>query len=102
LKEGNHLRESHIRHRCTSQDRRGNQGRAGFYPAGCKEAEGFMGLYFLGNRSTGKGMTIVMWNTEADMTAGESSGFYREQVAKVAPLLSGATTMEHYEVSVKG
>jgi heme-degrading monooxygenase HmoA len=67
-----------------------------------KKQKGFKGLYYLGNRSTGKGMVIVLWNTEADMTAGESSGFYREQVAKVAPLLSGAPTMEHYEVSVKG
>jgi heme-degrading monooxygenase HmoA len=47
-------------------------------------------------------MVIVMWNTEADMMAGESSTYYKEQVAKVAPLLVGSTTMEHYEVSVKG
>jgi heme-degrading monooxygenase HmoA len=46
-------------------------------------------------------MVIVLWNTESDMTAGESSGFYQEQVAKEMPLLSGPPTMEHYEVSVK-
>jgi heme-degrading monooxygenase HmoA len=67
-----------------------------------KKQKGFKGLYHLGNRSTGKGMVIVLWNTEAEMMAGESSTYYREQVAKVAPLLSGAPTMEHYEVSVKG
>ena len=67
-----------------------------------KKQKGFKGLYHLGDRNTGKGMVIVLWNTEADMTAGESSGFYREQVAKVAPLLAGAPTMEHYEVSVRG
>jgi heme-degrading monooxygenase HmoA len=67
-----------------------------------KKQKGFKGLFFLTNRDTGKGMVIVMWNTEADMTAGESSTYYKDQVAKVAPLLSGAPTLEHYEVSVKG
>ena len=67
-----------------------------------KKQKGFKKLLFLVNRNTGKGMAIVMWNTEADMTAGESSAFYREQVAKVAPVLAGPTTMEHYEVSVQG
>jgi heme-degrading monooxygenase HmoA len=67
-----------------------------------KKQKGFKGLFHLGNRDTGKGIVIVMWNTEADMMAAESSGFYRQQVAKVAPLLAGPTTMEHYEVSVQG
>lgn len=67
-----------------------------------KKQKGFKGLFFLVDRKTGKGMSIVMWNTETDMTAGESSGFYREQVAKVVPFVAGPTTMEHYEVSVKG
>jgi heme-degrading monooxygenase HmoA len=67
-----------------------------------KKQKGFKGLFLLGDRKTGKGMTIVLWNAEADMMAGESSGFYKEQVAKVAPLFAGAPTMEHYEVSVKG
>ena len=67
-----------------------------------KKQKGFKGLFHLVNRNTGKGMTIGMWNTEADMMASESSGYYREQVAKVAPLLSEPTTMEQYEVTVRG
>ena len=67
-----------------------------------KKQKGFKRLLFLTDRNTGKGMSIVLWNTEADMTAAESSGFYREQVAKEAPLMAGAPTMEHYEVSVQG
>jgi heme-degrading monooxygenase HmoA len=67
-----------------------------------KKQKGFKGLFHLTNRNTSKGMVIVLWNTEADMTAGESSGYYREQVAKLVPLLAGPPTMEHYEVSVKG
>ncbi len=67
-----------------------------------KKQKGFKNMFVLVNRSTSKGMVIGLWNTEADMTAGESSGFYREQVAKVVPLIAGSPTMEHYEVSVKG
>jgi heme-degrading monooxygenase HmoA len=67
-----------------------------------KKQKGFKGLIYLTNRKTGKGMSIVLWNTEDDMKAGESSGFYQEQLAKEMPFLSGPPTMEHYEVSVKG
>jgi heme-degrading monooxygenase HmoA len=67
-----------------------------------KKQKGFKGLLYLIDRKIGKGMVIVLWNTENDMTAGESSGFYQEQLAKEMPLLSGPPTMEHYEVSVKG
>jgi heme-degrading monooxygenase HmoA len=67
-----------------------------------KKQKGFKSWFMLTNRNTGKGIVIGMWNTEADMTANESSGFYQEQIAKVAPLLTGPPTMEHYEVSVKG
>ena len=67
-----------------------------------KKQKGFKGLFYLTNRNIGKGMVIVLWNTEADMTAGESSGFYKDQVAKVAPHLAGPPTTEHYEVGVKG
>jgi len=70
-------------------------------PAAKKE-KGFKGMLHMGNRDTGKGMVIVMWDTEANMTAGETSGFYRAQVAKVASLVAGAPTMEHYEVTVQG
>lgn len=67
-----------------------------------KKQKGFKGLFYLTDRKAGKGMVVVLWKTEADMTAGEASGFYREQVAKEMPLLAGAPTMEHYEVSVEG
>ena len=67
-----------------------------------KKQKGFKGLFNLMDRKAGKGIVIVLWNTEADMTAGETSGFYREQVAKAASLLASPPTMEHYEVAVKG
>ena len=67
-----------------------------------KKQKGFKNLFNLTNRDTGKDIVIVLWNSEADMKAGESSGYYREQVAKMAPLLAGPPTTEHYEVTVQG
>ena len=67
-----------------------------------KKQKGFKGLLNLTDRKSGKGIVIVLWNTEADMTAGEKSGFYQAQLAKEMPLLSATPTMEHYEVTVKG
>jgi heme-degrading monooxygenase HmoA len=67
-----------------------------------KKQKGFNNLLYLTNRSTNKVIVIVQWNTEADMTAGESSGYYQEQVAKMMPLLVEKPAMEHYEVSVQG
>ncbi len=64
-----------------------------------KVEKGFKGLYFLTNRETGKGMTISFWDTKDDMTAAEESGYYRDQIAKLLPLLSGPPVKEHYEVN---
>jgi heme-degrading monooxygenase HmoA len=67
-----------------------------------KKQKGFKGFLDLGDKNTSKGILIVLWDSEADMKAGESSGYYREQVAKVAPLLAAPPTMEHLEVYVQG
>ena len=67
-----------------------------------KKQKGFKGSLGLTNRDARKSITISLWDTQADMTAAETSGFYRDQLAKVAPLLTGAPTMEHYEVTVQG
>jgi len=65
-----------------------------------KQQKGFKGLYLLGNPKTGKGLTISLWDTEADMTAGEASGYYQQQVAKFKDIVSGPTVREAYEVSI--
>jgi heme-degrading monooxygenase HmoA len=66
-----------------------------------KQQKGFKGLYVLGDPKTGKGLSITLWDSEADMTAGETSGFYQQQVAKFKDVLSGAPVREAYEVTVK-
>ena len=65
-----------------------------------KQQKGFKGLATLVDRSTGKGITISLWETGADMQAGEASGYLKEQYAKAMPTLAGPPTTEHYEVAV--
>jgi heme-degrading monooxygenase HmoA len=66
-----------------------------------KQQKGFKGIYVLTDRKTGKGLTIALWETEADMTAGETSGYYQQQVAKFKDLFSAPPVREAYEVTVQ-
>ena len=67
-----------------------------------KQQQGFKGVFLLTDPNTGKGLSITLWETESEMGAGETSGYYQEQIAKFAPLLAGPPTREGYEVSVQG
>ncbi len=66
-----------------------------------KQQQGFKGLYDLIDRNTGKCLSIALWDSEADMLAGEASGYLREQIAKVGATLAAPPTTEHYEVAVQ-
>ena len=65
-----------------------------------EQQKGFKGLHVLTDRKTGKGLTIALWETEADMMAGENSGYYQQQIAKFKGLFSAPPVREAYEVSV--
>ena len=66
-----------------------------------KQQQGFKGTLLLTDPSTGNGMSISLWETEDDMRAGETNGYFQEQAAKFAPLLAGTPTREGYDVSVQ-
>ena len=66
-----------------------------------KAQKGFQGFYLMTDASSGKGLAISVWETEADMMVGESSGYYQEQIAKFGSLFAGPPTTEHYELSVE-
>jgi heme-degrading monooxygenase HmoA len=70
------------------------------YPAS-KQQPGFRGAYFLVDRATSKVLSISLWATEADMLAGESGGYLREQMAKTAALHPQPPAVEHYEVAAQ-
>jgi heme-degrading monooxygenase HmoA len=66
-----------------------------------KQEKGCKGLYLLTDRKMGKGISIAFWETEADMMAGESSGYYQQQLAKFKDVFSTPPVREAYEVSVQ-
>ena len=66
-----------------------------------KQQPGFKGALFLTDPNTGKGMSVTLWETEAEMKAGEGSGNLQEQIAKFAPLLAGPPTREVFLVAVQ-
>ena len=67
-----------------------------------KQQAGFKGFFGLADRSTGKAILITLFETEADMKAGVNNGFVQQQVAKIAPFLSGTPTSEFFEVTFQG
>ena len=51
-----------------------------------KQQKGFKGLYLLHDRNTGKGLTISLWETEADHAPFPVMGFQNGNPAQVADL----------------
>jgi heme-degrading monooxygenase HmoA len=66
-----------------------------------RQQPGFRGWLWLIDRRTGKSMTITFWATEADLLAGETSGYYQAQIAKVAHVLATQVVREAYEVALQ-
>ena len=65
------------------------------------QQKGFSGLYLMLDRKNNKSITITLWETEADMMAAETNGFYQQQVAKFKDIVSEQPNREVYEVSIK-
>jgi len=66
-----------------------------------RQQKGFKGTLLLTNSHTGKAISITLWETEDDMMASEGSDYHQEQIAKIASLLAGPGTVDHYQVSIK-
>jgi heme-degrading monooxygenase HmoA len=67
-----------------------------------RQQPGSQGAWLLIDRATGKGVSVSLWDTVADMEVGESSGYYQQQVGKFGPLMTAPPVREVYEVAVKG
>jgi quinol monooxygenase YgiN len=72
-----------------------------FVAPAAQAQKGCKGAFLMTDASSGKAFSQVLWGTEEDMKAGETSGYLREQIAKVAPTFAGPPTTERYEVSVQ-
>ncbi len=62
---------------------------------------GFQSDRLLVDRQGNKIIGISFWDSEADVAAVMSSGFYQEQVAKFAAVFAGPPEREVYEVAVE-
>lgn len=63
-----------------------------------REQKGFRGQLFLIQHETNKAISINLWETEADLTAFETSPLYRELMGKIGGILAGPPVGERYEV----
>ena len=66
-----------------------------------KQQKGFKSIWLLTDPSTGKGISVGFWETEADMKANEASGYFQEQLAKFGGVFAAPPVREAYEVSVQ-
>ena len=66
-----------------------------------KKQKGFSGAMLLTDPVTGKGISITLWETEADQKASEASGYVAQQLGKLASVLAGPPTRESFRVSAK-
>ena len=66
-----------------------------------KSQKGNVGAYLLVDREAGKGVSITVWDSEADAIANEQSGYYQEQVGKFKDMFAAPPVREGYEVVVQ-
>ena len=62
---------------------------------------GFKGGYMTGDRHTGKGMVMTLWETQANATAMDSSGQYQQSISLFSDLFAVPPNREQLEVLVK-
>lgn len=63
-----------------------------------RQQQGFRGALALTDANTGKGISITLWDTEADMRAGEAS---TEQQRAALSDVRDSPVVEYYEVSIQ-
>lgn len=61
---------------------------------------GFEGALLLAQPDSGRGISITIWETEADRTAGEVGGFYQEQLTRFAGMFTETPVRDVFEVVV--
>lgn len=66
-----------------------------------QDQQGFRGAQLLTNRTTGQGLSVTLWDSEADMIAGEASGYFQEQLARFKDIFNAPPAREQYEVAAQ-
>lgn len=66
-----------------------------------QQQKGLKAGYLVGDKSSGKVESITLWETEADASALDTSGFYDQWTSMLKPHLSGMVIREQNEVLCK-
>ena len=61
-----------------------------------EQAKGFKGVYVMGDRETGKGLSITLWETKEDADA--TLAMQPQSLALFEGLLSGTPSVDTYEI----
>lgn len=64
-----------------------------------KQQKGFKSALLLTDPGTGKGVSITLWESEADQKASEASGYLQQQLAKIGSTFVGPPSREAFVVS---
>src|SRR5271169_5180645 len=70
-----------------------------FVVPGARKQEGFKAGLLLTDPDTGKGTSIGIWETEGDILASESSGYYKDWVTKLSAHFLVTPVRDIFEVS---
>jgi len=62
---------------------------------------GFRGVLLLTQPEIGRGISITLWETEADRTAGEVGGFFQTQLAHFAGMFTETPVRDAYQVAIQ-
>jgi hypothetical protein len=67
-----------------------------------QQQTGFKGYLMLVDRSSGKGITITLWEEENDReVTGPESEYYRDALGKLVPFLMGPPDVEDLEIVIQ-
>lgn len=65
-----------------------------------KQQKGFKSAMLMTHPATGKGISVSIWESEADQKASETSGYLQQQLTKVGVVLAGSPVREGFVVGV--
>jgi len=67
-----------------------------------QQQTGFKGYLMLVDRSSGKGITITLWEEESDReVTGPNSEYYRDAIGKMVPFLMEPPDVEDLEIVIQ-
>lgn len=66
-----------------------------------KSQKGFHDATLLTDPATGQFVSFTVWDTEEDMLAGETSGYFNEALAAIVPTLVAPPSTDRYEVAAQ-